>query len=123
MGKKHESASCRITIRLTPSEYAHVESEAANLPISVYIREKLLSDSPFIRKTRNRTPIKDHEILAQIIGLLGSGRIANNLNQLAKAANSGKAFSEDEKALLFQSCAEIRAIRDMNMQGLGLKED
>ncbi|MEJ2681299.1 MAG: plasmid mobilization relaxosome protein MobC [Gammaproteobacteria bacterium] len=41
------------------------------------------------RPARKKRPIKDIKALSQVLAELGQSRIANNLNQLAKASNTG----------------------------------
>jgi hypothetical protein len=75
-----------------------------------------------LRVARRRTPVKDHQALAEVLACLGSSRIANNLNQLAKAANSGSLyFDQGTKAALNAACGDIRAMRQLLMQGLGMR--
>ncbi|MCV6600076.1 MAG: hypothetical protein OIF54_00660, partial [Cohaesibacter sp.] len=51
---------------------------------SAYIRKCLFEDKESKRKKPRRPEaIADHQALAQVLGMLGSSRIANNLNQLA----------------------------------------
>ena len=40
-------------------------------------------------KHRGKQPVKDHVVLARLLAMMGQSRIGNNLNQLAKAVNSG----------------------------------
>ena len=57
-----------------------------------------------------------------MLACLGASRIANNLNQLAKHANSGSFyFDRETKAQLGAACEDIRAMRQLLMQALGMK--
>lgn len=124
MAKNRESASCRITVRFTPAERSFLERKAAGRPISDFVRDILLTDCPAARKPRNSAPIKDREAVARMLGELGKSRIANNLNQLAKEANQGNLlFSDEVKVTILEACADVRAMRNMNMRALGLSED
>ena len=56
--------------------------------------------------------------------MLGSSRIANNLNQLAHAANVGALpVSPELEADLMATLAEVREIRRLLLVALGLKPD
>ena len=76
-----------FSLRLSFDERAQLEAQAGNMALGAYIRERLLGD-PAPRKKR-RNPVKDETALAQLLGELSRSNIANNLNQLAKAAHSG----------------------------------
>jgi hypothetical protein len=90
--------------------------------VGAYIRAQLLANPKPRRKRRYRRGpvVKDHQILAQLVGELGQARLANNLHQLAKAANTGSlpATPETEKALR-EACAEAQAMRRALMAALG----
>jgi hypothetical protein len=78
-----------------------------------------------VRPTRRRarSPLKDQKALAEVLACLGASRIANNLNQLAKAANSGSFyFDRETKAALCSACDDIRAMRQLLMAALGMKQ-
>ncbi len=111
-----------FSLRLTFEERASLEQAAGNLPLGAYIRSQILSNSKPRRKRRYRRGpvIKDHQILAQLLGELGQARLANNLNQLAKAAHTGSlpVTPETEKALR-EACAEVQAMRKTLMAALG----
>ncbi|GFE48332.1 hypothetical protein So717_00850 [Roseobacter cerasinus] len=67
-----------------------------------------------------QAPVKDHEALARALGLLGNLRLANNLNQLAKAANMGAlTMSPEVEKELMTTCAAVMAIRMDLMKALG----
>ncbi len=70
------------------------------MPLGAYIRQKLLGGDERPRR-RHRKPLRDDLTLAKLLGELGSARLANNLNQLAKAANAGSlpVTPETEQAL------------------------
>jgi hypothetical protein len=60
--------------------------------------------------------------LAEVLACLGSARLANNLNQLAKAANTGALYCDAEtKAELIRACDDVRAMRLLLMEALGLR--
>ncbi len=53
------------------------------------IREKLFGDEATPRKRPGNSPVKDAEALGRVLGALGASRLSSNLNQLAKAVNTG----------------------------------
>lgn len=108
-----------FSIRLTQEERERLELEAKGKPLSVYIRERLLGDGTSPRKLR-RKPAADQTLLAKVLGMLGQSRLANNLNQIAKAAHIGvivltPALIDD----LEQACRDIRLMRDALLTALG----
>ena len=90
-----------------------------------YIRACLFGgNGPVIKKqTRSKSPVKDQKALAEVLAKLGASRLASNLNQLAKAANSGSlpVTPETENALQ-AACRDIRAVKRLLMTALGIQE-
>ncbi len=112
-----------FSLRLTFEERARLEQDAGDMPLGAYIRSRLLDHPAGDRRPRKaKRPVKDHQALASVLGELGKSRIANNLNQLAKAANSGSLLltSETEKSLQ-EACAGVQWLRSTLMQALGLQ--
>lgn len=108
-----------FSIRLTQEERERLEAEAKGKPLGVYIREKLFADAASPRKAR-RKPAPDQALLAKVLGMLGQSRLANNMNQIAKAAHIGviiltPALIED----IEQACRDIRIMRDALLAALG----
>ncbi|NBX33593.1 MAG: plasmid mobilization relaxosome protein MobC, partial [Planctomycetes bacterium] len=55
------------------------------------------------------------QALAELLACLGASRIANNLNQLAHAANTGSlAMTPDVEATLKVACRDVATIRHMH---------
>ena len=108
-------------LRFTLEERAQLERDAVGLSLGAYIRSCLFDESLPKRRTRGKHPVKDHHALAQVLGELGQSRLANNLNQLAKAANSGSLEgTPDTEQALKHACADIRWMRHVLMSSLGL---
>lgn len=112
-----------FSLRLSFDERTAIEKAAGDLPVATYIKSLLFADhAPAIVK-RKRTPVKDTKALAELLACLGASRIPNNLNQLAKAANSGSLyFDRETKAALCSACDDVRAMRQLLMQALGMKQ-
>lgn len=109
-----------FSLRLTPDEKAKLKREAGSMPLGAYIRSKLLGEASRPRRSR-RNPIEDDKALAQLLGELGKARLANNLNQLAKQANSGSLpiTPETEKAIQ-DACKDVQWMRAQVIAALGL---
>ncbi len=74
------------------------------------------------KRTRGESVSHDHKQLAKLLGALGKSRIASNINQLAKAANSGSLpVSKEIIKALNESVAAIRWMRETLIKGMGIK--
>lgn len=113
----------RITLRLTSDELTQLQHLSSGISVSSYIRKCVFGANVASRKIRSRVPVKNQEALAQILGMLGQSRIANNLNQIAYQANCGSLLldgaTEDE---IKMACAYIAFIRVKLIEALGLKD-
>jgi len=111
------------SMRFTREERAWLDraAAAAGIPLAEFIRPRIFDESLPKRRTRSKHPVKDHEELAKVLGELGRSRLANNLNQLAKAANSGSLeVSPDTERAIKDGCADIRWMRQVLISALGL---
>ena len=120
--KSERRAPPPFSLRLTFEERARLEREAGDMPLGAYIRSKLFSEPALDRPLRQRKrPVKDHQALGQLLGELGRARVANNLNQLAKSANSGSLpLTPETENSLREACAGVHWMRTALMQALGL---
>lgn len=113
-----------FSIRFTQEERQQLEYMAQGASLGEYIRSRIFGENAAIRRTKGRFPVKDEEALSKLIGVLGQSRISNNINQLAKAANSGSLpVTPDTKKQLNQACHFIFWIRHQLIQALGLKAE
>lgn len=109
------------SVRLSSEQRAALEEAAGDRPLAAYIKSLLFANGPPPR-ARTRAPVKDTQALAELLACLGASRIPNNLNQLAKAANSGSLhFDWQTKAAISAACEDIRAMRQLLMKALGMK--
>ena len=113
----------RVTLRLSLEDHEHLTAMADGMALSTYIRAKALGDDLPRRKRTSSASVADKQALAQILGLLGQSRIANNLNQLAYRANIG-ALEMDEHAIaqIHESYESVLLMRQTLMRALGMKE-
>ncbi|QLH40624.1 MAG: hypothetical protein HWD60_19135 [Defluviicoccus sp.] len=112
-----------FSLRLTPEERGRLEKQAGGMPLGAYIRGRLLGEGGESRRTRGRFPVKDHTALARLLAALGQSRLAGNVNQLAKAANSGSLpLDEETRRDLRSACADIAAMKRLLMDALGIRE-
>ncbi len=113
-----------FSLRLTFEERAKLEEMAGDRPLGEYIRERLFEGDETPRKKRVRRPVKDNKWAAQLLAHLGSSRLANNINQLARAANSGSLpFTPETEAQLSEACHEVRYMRTALLRALGYQDE
>lgn len=107
-----------FTIRLTASERAALEQRAAGYPLGSFIKAILFADQTRLRSRRRA--VADEAALGRVLALLGRSHMANNFNQLAKAANMGALpVTPELEAELSAACADIRRMRSELLKALG----
>jgi len=109
-----------VTLRLTPEERLQLEELADGMTLSAYIRACIFEqESKRRRKKRSNGIIADKKLMAEVLGLLGHSRIANNLNQLAYQANIGALVMEEEEKTQINECyALIQDMRGLLVEAL-----
>lgn len=119
--KQKTSVFSPFCLRFSFEERAKLEQEAGNQPLGTYIRSRLFKNPTPRKRKKRRKPEYNEKLLAKILHELGASRIASNLNQIARAVNSGSLIvsPETEKAIQ-DACKAIVAIRHMLMRALGL---
>ena len=111
------------SLRLSQADRERLERDALGMSLASYIRWRLFNpDSPPPRQ-RGKVPVKDQQALSGLLAHLGKSQLANNLNQLARAANSGSLpVGPDVEAALLRAAAEVTAMRALLIEALGLKD-
>ncbi len=114
-----------FSMRFTEDERKSLKLAADGRPLSAYIRWLIFKDDmPELPKqrTRGKHPDKDRKLLAKLLGVLGQSRIANNINQLARAANSGSLpVDEDVIKALEDALESVHWMRNTLIEGMGVK--
>jgi hypothetical protein len=112
-----------FTLRLTPEDRVRLERDAAGMSLGAYIRWRVFDADKPPPRSRGKFPVKDHQALSKALALLGQSRIANNLNQLAAAANVGALYlTPDIEAELVEAVRYIAAIRKELIAALDLSD-
>lgn len=110
-----------FSLRLSADERAELIRRAGSKALGAYIRAQLLGDAAAPRRA-SRQPAKDQQALAKLLAELGKSRLASNLNQLAKAANTGALpVSPETEQALVQACADVRRMRHALLMALGFR--
>lgn len=108
-----------FSLRLTYKERARLERDAAGRPLGAYIRERLFGDGVSPRRKGGNRPVQDQEALGRVLGALGGSRLSSNLNQLAKAVNTGSLpVTPETEADLQQACRDVTAMREELLRAL-----
>ena len=124
-GKQAKKKPAPFSLRLTFEERSRLEALAGDEPLGSYIKRKRFDENGASHKrarSKHRRPVKDNKSLAKVLALLGSSRIANNLNQLAYHANVGALeFDEATKVQIEEAYAYILDMRSLLLKALGRK--
>ena len=110
------------SVRMKPEERRLLALRAAEFGLSenAYLVWCALYRETPPPRSRGKAPVKDHQAIAAVLAKIGNSRIAGNINQLAKAANSGSLVLTPEIAAeLRQAAADIAEIRHLVLKGLG----
>ncbi|MBL1146546.1 MAG: hypothetical protein HND56_05125 [Pseudomonadota bacterium] len=109
-----------FSIRLSKEERQQLRTRAGRMPVSAYIRFMLFELPTPRRHAANISENK--ELIERLLHRLGNTRISSNLNQLAKASNSGALpLDEETHALLHEACNAVLDIREELSLALGRK--
>jgi hypothetical protein len=125
---KEIKATSPYSIRLNAEERNYIRTKAEQLALKdpAFIRLKIFDDnfraqSSAYQKKGNQ---QDHKEIAQVLAMLGQSRIANNLNQIAKAINTGTLVITPEiESQLTEACLTVQLLRTTLIKGMGIKED
>jgi hypothetical protein len=115
--KKREAP---FSLRLTFEERAKLEKAANGIPLGTYMKAVLFGhDLPKVRR-RNTQPVQDHEALGRVLAALGQSRLSANLNQMARAVNTGTLPVHPEtEADLRRACADVHEMRTTLLEAFG----
>lgn len=98
------AALSQFCVRISDVERAMLERRAGNQPLSAYVRAQLFGDNAQKRRAVRRPKTNDAEF-AKALALLGQSRFSSNLNQIAKAANTGRCRSRLRWSMRFKRLA------------------
>ena len=114
-----------FSMRFTDDERRVLELAADGRPLASYIRWLIFKeDMPELpkRRTREQMTSLERKELSKLLGTLGQSRISQNINQLARAANSGSLpVNHEVMAELNDACDAIRWMRETLIKAIGLK--
>lgn len=119
MSQDDQQTPAPFCLRLTQGERAELKDKAGSMALGAYIRAQLFGSSTRrTRRVRHVTP--DAALLTQILAMLGASRMAQNLNQLAKAVNRGfLPVTKETEAQIQDACQAIQHMRALLLTALG----
>lgn len=121
-GRKSKKREAPFSIRLSFEERARLVRQAGDMPLGAYVKSRVLDGAEPPRRKSPQPSIADRNALAQVLAKLGSSRLSNNVNQLARAANSGSLPVNAETIRdINQSCADIAEMKALLMNALGAR--
>lgn len=121
--RKRKRCPKPVFVRVTEKEREQLERNAGDLTISAYVRSCCIGDNAKPHRTRGKRPVKDYEALCQVLGALGKSKLPNNVNQLAKAVNTGTlGLPEVTEEAILKAAYDIAYIRLTLIKALGLKD-
>jgi len=107
-----------FSLRLSRKERSELKKLAGGRPIGTFIKDAIFKHGQRPRRASHH----DHKLLAKLLGALGQSRIASNINQLAKAANSGSLpVNEEVLKSLKEAIQAIHWMRATLIKSMGLK--
>lgn len=110
-----------LSIRVTEEQRARLKKRAGNMTVNAYILWRLFGDDA--PKGRSRHVAGDILLLSQILAKLGQSGVSPNLQALAQSAQCGALHVTPEvETELSQACADVRSMKTMLMQAIGIKE-
>lgn len=111
-----------LSLRLNFEQRSTLVKEADGLPLSTYIKLRLFGRLRNLKQTRIQRPVKDRKELGYLLGRLGKSQIANNLQELVDAAESGSLIMDGEAIeVLYEALKDIRSMRQLLIAALGLR--
>jgi hypothetical protein len=111
-----------VSIRVSDAERDALKRKAGRRSIGAYVREKALGDDQEPRRKNAAKPSIDYALLGQLLGKLGKSDQVSCLFLLAVAAEAERlALSDGERASLQAACHDVREMRGMLIEALGLR--
>ena len=122
-GKAGDKRPAPFSLRLSFEEKQKLIEDAGRESISAYIKARLFDPDAPVRQARGLNPVKDQKALAQLLGMLGSSRIAKNLDEIAEAARVGALPLDDQTVKsIRRACDDLRIMRRFLLAALGIRE-
>jgi hypothetical protein len=111
-----------LSIRLTENERETLLERAGTQTLSAFVKGVLFDGAPASPRY-SAVNQATRTLLSHLLATLGASRIAPNLDQLAREAETvGLTNDEETKQRIAEACDDVRLMHNALMRGLGLKE-
>lgn len=112
-----------LSLRLSFAEKQQLKEMAGRQSVNAYIKARLFDPDAPVRQARALNPVKDQTALAQVLGLLGSSRLSNNLDDLATAVQVGALpLTAETEQSIRRASDDIRIMRRFLLAALGIRD-
>jgi hypothetical protein len=112
-----------ISVRVSEAEREVLKRKAGKRSVGAYVRERALGEDQEPRRIALSKPSIDYGLLAQLLGKLGKSDQVSCLFLLSVAVEADRVeLAEKERDALEVACTDIRDMRSMLMQALGLRD-
>jgi len=120
---KSNKATRPFSIRLTAEEKRRLGQLADGRPLSAFARDRLLGSQVRKRSHSAASPTVEAKAVADALATLGSSRLSQNLNQLAKAAHLGiLPITPSVGTELQEACVAVSEMRTALLNALGQRQ-
>jgi len=112
-----------FSIRLTEEEKRRLGQLAGSRPLSAFARDQLLGRQVRQRRHAGASPSIEAKAVADALATLGTSRLSQNLNQLAKAAHLGiLPVTPSVGSELQEACVAVSEMRTALLDALGQRQ-
>ena len=120
---KKDKRPAPFSLRLSFEEREQLEQDSGRQSISAYIKACLFDPDKPVKQARGLNPVKDHQALAQVLGLLGSSGLSQRMSELAEAAKVGALpVDEETESAIRRACDDVRIMRRFLLAALGIRD-
>ena len=110
-----------FSLRLNESEREELKRLARGRPIGQFIKDAIFKQGQRPPTSKRAEPV-DQKQIAKLLAALGQSRIASNINQLARAVNSGSLpLNEDTAKALTEAIHAVNWMRATLIKALSIK--
>ncbi len=118
---RRQNKSSLLSVRLTEEERAHLLTRAGGRTLTAYVRQALF-DGPLEGSRGGGITLANRTLLAHLLATLGGSHLAPNLERLAREAELGTLFADDDTTRRLRgACDDVRLMHNALMRGLGMK--
>lgn len=122
MARSVNNRPAPLSVRLTQAERDSLLVRAGGQTLSAFVKQCLF-DTGSAPQRSGGMMLANRVLLAHLLATLGASQLAPNLDRLAKEADDGDLFAdEDTIRRIHEACDDVRLMHNALMRGLGKKE-